>query len=210
MILSVGLTGGIASGKSTIMRMFAELGCVTCDADTLVAELYRPGRAGHDALLRTYGTEILRADGEIDRKKLADIAFVDARSAYTLNALIHPIVIAEQERLMREEEQRRAGEDFIYIVEATLLIESGGRARYDKLVIVDVDPAVQLARGVARGMEASDVQRRIANQMSREQRLHYADYVIDNSGDEANAKREVRRVYDSLRADLANKKLQRL
>ena len=200
MILKVGLTGGIASGKSTIARMFGELGCVVLDADALVAELYRPGKAGHVALVQTYGTGILRPDGEVDRQKLANVAFADATSAQKLNALIHPLVIEEEARIAAEEEKR--GEDRIYVVEATLLLEAGGKQRYDRIVVVDVDPATQVARGIARGMSREEVERRIRHQTPRGERLAAADYVIDNSGDLGQATREVRRVYEALRGDL--------
>lgn len=204
MLLKVGLTGGIASGKSTINRMLAALGCVTVDADAIVARLYRPGEAGHEALVRTYGTEILLPDGEIDRKKLADIAFANAAEAQKLNALIHPIVIAEQARMMRDAEEREG--DVIFVVEATLLLESGGRQRFDRIVVVDVAPDVQIARGIGRGLAREEVTRRIANQMPREERLRHADYVIDNSGDEGQALAETTRVYEGLQRDLAAKK----
>lgn len=194
MILRVGLTGGIASGKSTIARMFAALGCIVLDADALVAELYRPGQAGHQALLRTYGSDILRPDGEVDRQKLANVAFADEASARKLNALIHPLV-------MEEEARRQPAGDGIYVVEATLLLEAGGQQRYDRIVVVDVDPETQVARGVARGMAREEVERRIRHQLPRAERLAAADYVIDNSGDLAQAERQVRRVYDALRAE---------
>jgi dephospho-CoA kinase len=203
-ILRVGLTGGIASGKSTIVRMLAGLGCITVDADTIVARLYRPGEAGHEAIVRTYGREILLPDGEIDRKKLADIAFSKPEESQKLNALIHPIVIAEQARLFRDAEER--GEDAIYVVEATLLIESGGRQRFDRIVVVDVDPEVQVTRAVGRGMTAEEAKRRIAHQMPREERLRHADYVIDNSGDAHAALAETTRVYELLQRDLETKK----
>ena len=202
MILRVGFTGGIASGKSTIMRKFAELGVVTIDADAVVAKLYQPGNAGHDAILRTYGTEMLLPNGEIDRKKLADRAFSNSFEAQKLNALIHPLVIAEEERMMR----RHDAEDAIHIVEATLLLESGGKQRYNRIVVVDVPPDVQLERALGRGMTREEAQRRIAHQMPREERLRQADYVIDNSGDERAAEVETRRVYERLLADLAEKK----
>lgn len=204
MILKAGLTGGIASGKSTILRNFASLGCVTVDADAIVARLYRPGEAGHEAIVRTYGAGVLQESGEIDRKKLADVAFANADEAKKLNALIHPIVIAEQERMMAAAGGR--GEDTIYIVEATLLLESGGRQRYDRIVVVDVAPDVQIARGIGRGMAEAEVRRRIANQMPREERLRQADYVIDNSGDTAQGMAETLRVYERLLEDLAAKK----
>lgn len=203
MILRVGLTGGIASGKSTIMRMLAGLGCVTVDADAIVARLYRPGEAGHEAIVRAYGTGILLPDGEIDRKKLADIAFSKPEEAQRLNALIHPIVLAEEGRLMHDAEEREG--DVIYVVEATLLLEAGGKLRYDRIVVVDVQPEVQIERGVGRGLAREEVMRRIAHQMPREERLRHADYVIDNSGDEGHALAETTRVYELLRADLAAK-----
>lgn len=196
MILRTGLTGGIASGKSTIARIFASLGCITVDADQIVARLYQPGEAGHEALVRNYGAGILLPDGTIDRRKLADVAFATDESAKALNALIHPLVIAEQARMM---EETREG---IVMVEATLLIESGGRDRYDRIVIVDVDPETQLARAVARGMSREDAQRRIAHQMPREERLRYADYVIDNSGDLHAAEAETMRAFSLLQRDL--------
>jgi dephospho-CoA kinase len=201
MILRTGLTGGIASGKSTIARMFASLGCIVVDADQIVTRLYQPGEAGHEALVRTYGSGILLPDGTIDRRKLADVAFATDESAKALNALIHPLVIAEQARMMEEAERENG--DRIVIVEATLLIESGGRDRFDRIVIVDVDPEIQLARAVARGMSREDAARRIARQMPREERLRYADYVIDNSGDLDAAEAETRRVFAGLQGDLA-------
>lgn len=206
MILRVGLTGGIASGKSTIMRNFSRLGCITLDADALVAELYRPGRAGHAALVQTYGSSILTSEGEIDRKKLSAIAFSSADEARRLNALIHPIVLGEEARIERELQEAHAGQDRIFIVEATLLLEAGGRQRYDRIVIVDVTPDVQVERAVRRGMDREEVLRRMANQMPREERLGHADYVIDNSGDERQGETETRRVYESLLGDLARKK----
>ena len=203
MILHAGLTGGIASGKSTVARMFAQLGCTTIDADAIVAGLYRPGAAGHEAIVRTYGAGILTVDGEIDRRKLSDVAFTTPAAAQQLNALIHPLVLAEERRMIAA---MPADEDRIVMVEATLLIEAGNLERYDKIVVVDLPPELQMARGVARGMGADDVARRIANQLPRQERLRHADYVIDNSGDLAAARRETERVYERLRDDLQNKK----
>jgi len=201
MILRTGLTGGIASGKSTIARIFAALGCLTADADQIVTRLYEPGEAGHEALVRTYGSGILLPDGTVDRRKLAGIAFASDESAKALNALIHPIVVSVEAELMAAEEQRPG--DRIIVVEATMLIESGGEERYDRIVVVDVDPETQLARAVARGMTREDAARRIAHQMPRAERLRYADYVIDNSGDVHAAEAETTRVYNALQRDLA-------
>lgn len=204
-LLRVGLTGGIASGKSTIARLLAGLGCVTVDADEIVARLYEPGEEGHRAIVRQYGEDVLRTDGEIDRQKLADRAFSSPEEAKRLNALIHPLVIAEEARRMRDAE-KRSEEELIYVVEATLLLESVGKQRYDRIVVVDVPPDVQIARAVARGMSREEVERRIAHQMPRDERLRQADYVIDNSGDEHAALAESARVYALLQADLEQKK----
>ncbi len=206
MILRTGLTGGIASGKSTIARIFAELGCVTFDADEIVARLYQPGQTGHEALVRTYGCGILLPDGTIDRPKLAGIAFASDESAKALNGLIHPIVLAEEARMMNAEELRAAkesGAGRIVIIEATLLIESGGADHYDRIVVVDVDPETQLARAIARGMTREDAERRIAHQLPRHERLRYAGYIVDNSGDLEAAEAETKRVFDTLQRDLA-------
>jgi dephospho-CoA kinase len=202
-ILRVGLTGGLASGKSTIARMFGELGCLTIDADAIVAQLYRPGEPGHTALVREYGEQILLPGGEIDRVKLSSVAFASEAAARRLNALVHPLVIAEEGRTMRDLESRPT--DRIVLVEATLLLESGGRERYDRIVVVDVDPSVQIERAVRRGMPREEALRRIAHQMSREERLSNADYVIDNSGDLQEAAAATRRVHERLREELAAK-----
>jgi dephospho-CoA kinase len=201
-ILKAGLTGGIASGKSAIARIFAGLGCYTIDADAVVARLYRPGESGHTTLVRAYGPEIVRADGEIDRPKLAGIAFASESAARRLNALIHPLVIEEQGRMIAAEEARAPGRDRIAVVEATLLIESGGRQRFDKIVVVDVDPETQLARAIGRGMDRNDALRRIAHQMPRDERLRHADYIIDNSGDPEAAETATYRVFVQLQGDL--------
>jgi dephospho-CoA kinase len=203
-ILRVGLTGGIASGKSTILRFLHDLGCVTVDADSIVSRLYEPGNAGHDALVRHYGEAVLDASGRIDRARVAAIAFSSPEGASALNSLIHPLVIAEERRMLQAAEEK--DEDAIYVVEATLLLESGGRERYDRVVVVDVDPSVQLDRAAGRGMNREDARRRMANQMSRMERLRQADYVIDNSRGIGDARRETERVFHLLVRDLENRK----
>ena len=206
MILRVGLTGGLASGKSSVARTLHGLGCVTIDADAIVSRLYRPGAAGHEAIVRVYGREILRPDGEIDRPKIAAIAFATDEEAQKLNALIHPLVAEEEARLVEAERSRFPDRDRIFIVEATLLLEAGGKQRYDKIVVVDVDPETQIERAVKRGMDRRDAEQRMARQMPREQRLALADYVIDNSGDPRRTEIETHRVFERLRGDLERRK----
>lgn len=206
MILTVGLTGGIATGKSTVARTLAGLGCVTIDADAVVARLYRPGQAGHAALVRHYGREILRDDGEINRPKLADIAFSNTNATKELNGLIHPLVLEEEQRVIEAETRRFPDRDRIVVIEATLLLESGGKERYDRIVVVDSEPKLQVERGAARGMAPADVERRIRQQMRRDDRLKLADYVINNDGDPRSLEVETHRVYAQLRKDLETKK----
>ncbi|MFN2238496.1 MAG: dephospho-CoA kinase [Thermoanaerobaculia bacterium] len=202
MILKVGLTGGIASGKSTVAALLGELGCTVVDADRIVAELYRPGRAGHEALIGEYGRDILLEDGSIDRLRLAEIAFASPESAARLNALIHPLVIEAQEELIENEALR--GDDRIFVVEATLLLESGWGARFDRIIVVDLDPELQVSRAVARGMDPKDARRRMERQMPRDERLAQTDYVIDNSGSLEQLGLSVREVFARLRSDLAS------
>jgi dephospho-CoA kinase len=206
LILTVGLTGGIATGKSTVARTLAALGCVTIDADAVVGRLYRPGQAGHEALVRQYGRDILSADGEIDRPKVAAIAFASAEATKQLNALIHPLVLEEEHRIIEAESRRFPDRDRIVVVEATLLLESGGKSRYDKVVVVDTEPALQVERAVKRGMRQDDVERRFARQMPRDERIALADYVIRNDGDVRALEVETHRIYGNLREDLEAKK----
>ncbi len=206
MILRVGLTGGIASGKSTITRILNGLGCVTVDADDVVARLYRPGGAGHQALVAAYGREILDASGGIDRKKLADIAFESTNAAQKLNQLIHPLVLQEEERIIGAESDRFPDRDRIFVVEASLLLEAADRERYDRIIVVDLDPETQLARAEARGMTRAEASRRMKYQMKREDRLARADYVIDNSGDQRSAETATLQIYEKLRDDMQAKK----
>lgn len=202
MILKVGLTGGLASGKSTAGKILAGLGCKVVDADEIVDRLYEPGEPGHAALVRHYGPAILKADGSIDRPRLAGIAFATPEEAGRLNALIHPLVLAREAQMIRDEQARAGEEDRIVVVEATLLLESGGKDRYDRIVVVDADPRAQVERAVRRGMDRGDAERRLARQMDRGKRLAAADYVIDNTGEEAGLERETLHVYDLLCADL--------
>ncbi|HVR43331.1 MAG TPA: dephospho-CoA kinase [Thermoanaerobaculia bacterium] len=202
MILRVGLTGGLASGKSTVGEILAGLGCKVVDADEIVDRLYEPGEPGHRAVVREYGRRVLTPEGEIDRPALAALAFASREEADRLNRLIHPLVIEREKRIIAEEEKRSEGEDGIVVAEATLLLESGGRGRYDRVVVVDLPEPIQIERAAARGMDREDAENRIRRQMDRTSRRAAADYVIDNSGSEEHLETETRRVHELLLADL--------
>lgn len=200
MILRVGLTGGIGAGKSTAAGMFSQLGARVIDADGIVSRLYEKGAAGYDTILANYGSSVLSPSGEIDRKKLSAATLSSAEGASRLNALIHPLVLAEQKRLLDLIETTEP--DRVVIVEATLLLESGGRERFDRIVVVDVPTEMQIERAVWRGMDRLEVERRLLRQMPREERLRHADYVISNVGTRSDLERIVETTYRSLERDL--------
>jgi len=183
-VLRVALTGGVACGKSTVARMFAEMGAHVVDADRLVHELYRKGEPVYHELVKHFGPGILRPDGEIDRARLAALAFEGGR-VQELNAIVHPAVGQRQREWI--DEVVRSRPDAITMVEAALILESGGKARYDKIVVVTCEPEQKVERYAARSglLEAAarvEVERRGKAQMTDAEKAGLADYVIDNSG----------------------------
>lgn len=181
MVLRVGLTGGLASGKSTVAARLAELGIPVLDADRVVHDLYRPGGEGARAVAEEFGPGVLGADGSVDRAKLAARAFPDPSAVARLNARVHPLVIAAQARWFEELERR--GEP-LGVVEATLLVESGGRGRYDLLVAVSAPEEVRLERAHARspGATREELRARVRAQLPEADRNAACDVVIRNEG----------------------------
>jgi dephospho-CoA kinase len=185
---TIGLTGGIGSGKSTVSAMLAAHGAVIVDADAITRDLQRPGQAVLASIVERFGDGIVTPDGELDRASLAEIVFSDADALKDLNAIVHPAVNAEILRRIAD----HAGTDSVVILDIPLLVESG-RARAPHVLVVDVDPELAVERLVAhRGMAEADARARIARQASREERLAKADRVIDNSGDRAHLTDQVR------------------
>lgn len=198
--LLVGLTGGIATGKSTVSDILRGLGCVIIDADRLAREVVEPGRPALAAIVQEFGPQVLQADGTLDRKRLAGIAFADPERRRRLEAITHPAIRdAFAARLTELEAQGFAG---LVFWDAAVLIESGGHKAMDRLVVVIADAATQHARAVARDGDRADVERRITNQMSLSDKAKLADYVIDNSGDRAATEARTREVQRALLADL--------
>ncbi len=179
-MLRVGLTGSIAVGKSFVTSVFAELGCRVLDADQTAREVVAPGAAGLRAVVDAFGEEVLAADGTLDRGRLGSIVFADEEKRQRLNHLLHPFIIARQDEILREwetEDPRGIG-----IVDAALMIESGGYKRFDKLIVVHCRPEVQLERLMLRNnLSLAEAQRRIASQMPQEEKQKFADYLIDTS-----------------------------
>ena len=196
-MLRVGLTGSIAVGKSFVTSVFAELGCHVLDADQTAREVVMPGAAGLKAVAQEFGEEILASDDTLDRARMASIVFADEQKRLRLNHLLHPFIIARQDEILREWE--REDPDGIGIVDAALMIESGGYKRFDKLIVVHCRPEVQLERLMLRNkLTLAEAQQRIASQMPQEEKQRYADYLIDTSdGFEPTRQRTVE-VYNAL------------
>ena len=194
--LLVGLTGGVATGKSTVAEVFRRLGCVIIDADVLAREVVAPGEPAHDDIVAEFGRGILQRDGTLDRPKLGV-----PEKRKRLEAITHPRI---RERLARRLEEL-AGRGFagIVVFDAPLIIESGNATTMDRLVVVVTDEATQVRRLTARdGLGAAEAERRIASQLPVAEKAKVADYVIDNSGDREATIPEVRRVHQALLADL--------
>ena len=201
-MLKVGLTGGIATGKSLVGAMFAELGVHTIDADLIAHELMRPGEKVYDEVLRRFGREILKGDGTIDRARLAELAFDQRRPRiYELNSIVHPGVIERQDQWM--EEIRRRQPDAIVMLEAALLLEAGLRKHFDKIIVVTAKPQQRIDRWAERLHLApetarAEVTRRMMAQAPDEAKIQAADYVIDNSGAVEDTKKQVRQIHEAL------------
>lgn len=200
--LLVGLTGGIATGKSTVSAMFRALGCVVIDADLLAREVVEPGQPALADIVRDFGPGVLQADGRLDRQALGAVVFGDAARRQRLEAITHPRI---RERFARRLETLAAERfDGIVIFDAAVIVESGNWKAMDRLVVVVADEATQIARLQARdGIGREEALRRIQSQMPLSEKAKLAHHVIDNSGDRAATEAQVRQVNAALRADLA-------
>jgi dephospho-CoA kinase len=198
--LLVGLTGGLATGKSTVSDVLRGLGCVVLDADVLAREVVEPGEPALAAIAAEFGPDVLQADGTLDRKRLGAIVFADPTRRRRVEAITHPAI---RERFLARLAELEA-QDFAGIVvwDAPVMIESGGYQAMDRLVVVVTDAATQRARAFARDGDAADAERKIASQMPLAEKAKLADYVIDNSGDRAATESRTREVHAALLADL--------
>jgi dephospho-CoA kinase len=206
--LLVGLTGGIATGKSTVNALLASPSVRVVDADALAREVVEPGTPALKQIVAEFGKEVLQPDGRLDRARLGEIVFPDAAKRKRLEAITHPAIRARFEQIMADLE--RAGFDGILIWDASLLVESGGIKNMDRVVVVTTDPTTQLRRLMERdGCSEEAARARTASQMPLAVKARYADYVIDNSGTRAQAEARVREVYTSLLRDLREQQARR-
>jgi dephospho-CoA kinase len=199
-IYRVGLTGGLGSGKSTVAARLAKLGIPVLDADAVVHELYRPGGSGARAIAEEFGPQLLDASGAVDRPRLAALAFSDPARVARLNARIHPLVLDFLTHWFAELEAR--GEP-LGVVEATLLLEAGGRGRYETIATLSAPEEMRLARALARAPGASPeaLRARMRAQMKDEERERVSDVVLRNDGDLAHLLRETDALAARLGAD---------
>jgi dephospho-CoA kinase len=199
-LLKVGLTGGIASGKSTVGAMFVKLGAHLIQADEIAHELMRPGKPVYEEVVRQFGAEILEQDGRIHRKRLAEAAFKGGR-VKELNRIVHPAVVKKQEEWMGGVGREDA--NAIAMVEAALIIEAGAAERFDRLLVVTAKTEQRVERWAAKmkvdlDLARAEVMRRMAAQIADEDKIKQADYVIDNSGSIKETEQQVRAIYGEL------------
>lgn len=198
-MLKVGLTGGLACGKSFVGAELERLGCLLIRADELGHETLLPGGEAHAGVVREFGSGILDDAGRIDRARLAALVFDNPERLEALNALVHPPVRRREEELMAAfAAQNPKG---IAVVEAAILIETGSHRRFDRLILVVCDEARQIERAIARGADREQVLARIRRQMPVEEKRKYAHYVIDNSGTREETLVQTRRVFEQLRRE---------
>ncbi|GAA2727585.1 dephospho-CoA kinase [Streptomyces nogalater] len=193
-MLTVGLTGGIGAGKSEVSRLLVEHGAVLVDADRIAREVVAPGTPGLAAVADAFGTDILTADGGLDRPRLGSLVFADPEKLAVLNSIVHPLV-----RDRSRELESAAPEDAVVVHDVPLLTENGLAPLYDVVIVVDASPETQLDRLVRlRGMTEEDARARMAAQATREQRREIADIVIDNDVPLEVLRRRVAEVWDDL------------
>jgi len=191
----VGLTGGVASGKSSVSSILRELGAVVIDADQLAREVVAKGTPGLERVVEAFGPEVLTADGDLDRPKVGSIVFADEDQRRVLESIVHPLVF---ERIVALEEA--ASEADVVVHDIPLLAESGRADTFDAVIVVDAPAEVQIERMVRdRGWTREDAEARIAAQAGREDRRAIATYVIDNTGTLEDLRRKVTEVFEELR-----------
>lgn len=198
MMLKVGLTGSISVGKTFVCEVFREMGCRVLDADIVARNVVERGTPGLAKIVDVFGDGVLDADGSLDRARMASIVYADEDKRLLLNSIIHPLVFEAQNTwLERQEIEDPHG---IAIVDAALMIESGGHKRYDRLIVVWCRADIQLTRLIDRNrLPEDEARKRIAAQMPQEEKKRYADHLIDTSNGFEDTRRQVREVYEKLK-----------
>ncbi len=197
-MLLVGLTGGLATGKSFVGQELQKLGCHLIQADELGHQVLLPGGDAYEAVVAEFGKEILNEAGEIDRRKLGSLVFGDPERLARLNAIVHPAVRRKEREIAAAIAAREP--DAIVVVEAAILVETGSYGRFDKLIVVVCGREQQIERAMKRsGLSRAEVESRLNRQLADEEKVKFADFVIDTSQSKAHTAEETRLVYEALR-----------
>lgn len=197
-MLKVGLTGSIAVGKSFVLEVFRELGCFVLDADRTARDVVEPAEPAFADIVKHFGQDVVAPDGTLDRPKLGSIVFNDAVKREQLNSIVHPRVMEAQNNWLREIDEQHP--DAIAIVDAALMIESGGYKRFDKLIVVWCESDRQLERLMSRDdLEEAEAKKRIAAQMPQDEKKRYADFLIDTSKSHEDTRRQTVEIFSQLK-----------
>jgi len=197
-MLIVGLTGGVASGKTAVSQVLKEEGAYIIDADRIARELVQPHKPAWNELIRAFGQEILREDGSIHRKKLADKVFADPKQRKLLNQILHPRIKEEMDRRTKEIGQRNP--EAIVVIDAPLIVELGDHREMDKLIVVTTTQTQQIERLKDRdGAKPEEALRIVSSQMPLEEKVKLADFVIRNEGSLEETKNRAREVFKELK-----------
>jgi dephospho-CoA kinase len=189
----VGLTGGLGAGKSTVASLLAEQGAVIIDADAIAREVVRAGTPGFDAVVARFGRDVVGADGELDRTRLAEVVFADDRARDDLNGIVHPLVAQRSAELMAE-----VPDSAVVVYDVPLLVESGLSGGFDVVVVVEADLATRLGRLEERGLPVTKAKARIATQATDQQRRAVADELLRNDGSKDELADQVRALWQRL------------
>ncbi|MCD6187166.1 MAG: dephospho-CoA kinase [Desulfuromusa sp.] len=196
-VLVLGITGNIASGKSTVSKELARRGAVVLDADQLAREVVASGSSALKKVVKLFGTEILQKDGDLDRDRLGQMVFADVKVRAMLNGIIHPEIAKKSIKQLQQLRETTAAPLIIY--EAPLLFEVGAENRVDKVLVVKIDPEEQIRRLMARDrLSEADAQQRMNSQMQQEKKIIRADFVIDNSGTLVETQKQVDALWGEL------------
>ena len=197
-MLKVGLTGSIAVGKSFVCEVFRELGCSVLDADQTAREVVAPETSGWRLIIQQFGSKILQPNNEIDRIKLGAIVFADKAKRQLLNAIVHPLVVEKQDEWLRGKEAENP--DAIAVIDAALMIESGGFRRFDQLIVVWCAEETQISRLMTRNdLSREEAVLRINAQMPQEEKKRYADFTIDTTEGFESTRAQTSRIFEHLK-----------
>ncbi len=191
----LGLSGGIGSGKSTVSKILSDLGAVVIDADVIAKEVLLPGTSGFDSAVSTFGSTILDNEGTIDRKRLAKLVFENPKKLSKLEAIVHPAVVSRVAEI-----RSSLSESAVVVYDTPLMFEKQLQGQFDKVLMVVSDKELRQARLLERGLELGDIEARMTNQATDEQRISIADFVIENNGTHEQLQQHVAKVWQQISA----------